>query len=308
MNNDIEWEDDFQWNDKDSIYNTPKIIFCSRTHSQLTQVIAELKNTKYTPITAILASRSNLCINPLARLGNINETCRKLIKRKKGKGQYWKYYEQIHDFKEKEKSNCQSKEIRDIEDLVEFGKEAGVCPYYLQRQKVNSSELIVMPYNYLIDPVMRSIIDIEFNDSVIIIDEAHNIDSLCEDIASVQFSDDKLKRMLGQIEQLPALKLKAKKEFYEVPYFRSSDTDICTVFNLVLSIYEYIKNPLTDKYWGMFVKVSDSSRIARMEKVYRYLHCSIKDIIFLDLRLLQLSNAKFSKTKTTNQNRILWWK
>lgn len=43
----------------------PKIIYASRTHSQLTQVIKELKMTQYNNIkTCAIGSRDQLCINP----------------------------------------------------------------------------------------------------------------------------------------------------------------------------------------------------------------------------------------------------
>ena len=41
----------------------PKIIYCSRTHSQLAQVIDELKSTPYNPRTAIIASRDHMWIH-----------------------------------------------------------------------------------------------------------------------------------------------------------------------------------------------------------------------------------------------------
>ncbi|XP_010076902.1 PREDICTED: regulator of telomere elongation helicase 1-like, partial [Pterocles gutturalis] len=44
--------------------DVPKIIYASRTHSQLTQVINELKNTVYRPKICVLGSREQLCINP----------------------------------------------------------------------------------------------------------------------------------------------------------------------------------------------------------------------------------------------------
>lgn len=48
--------------------NDPKmeriqIFYTSRTHSQLKQVINELKKLSYSPTTAILGSRDQLCIN-----------------------------------------------------------------------------------------------------------------------------------------------------------------------------------------------------------------------------------------------------
>uniref|UniRef100_A0ACB8F779 Regulator of telomere elongation helicase 1 n=1 Tax=Sphaerodactylus townsendi TaxID=933632 RepID=A0ACB8F779_9SAUR len=42
----------------------PKIIYASRTHSQLTQVISELKSTVYRPKVCVFGSREQLCIHP----------------------------------------------------------------------------------------------------------------------------------------------------------------------------------------------------------------------------------------------------
>ncbi|XP_005755891.1 regulator of telomere elongation helicase 1-like, partial [Pundamilia nyererei] len=50
--------------DKPSYYtDVPKIIYATRTHSQLTQVINELKNTSYSPKVCVMGSREQLCIN-----------------------------------------------------------------------------------------------------------------------------------------------------------------------------------------------------------------------------------------------------
>jgi len=43
-------------------YKPVKILYSSRTHSQIKQVIKELKQTCYRPITCILGSRDQLCI------------------------------------------------------------------------------------------------------------------------------------------------------------------------------------------------------------------------------------------------------
>lgn len=43
----------------------PKIIYASRTHSQLSQAMHELKRTSYKHVaTAVLGSRDQLCIHP----------------------------------------------------------------------------------------------------------------------------------------------------------------------------------------------------------------------------------------------------
>jgi hypothetical protein len=43
---------------------TPKIIYCSRTHSQVAQLVDSLRKTPYRPRMAILGSRAHLCIHP----------------------------------------------------------------------------------------------------------------------------------------------------------------------------------------------------------------------------------------------------
>ena len=41
----------------------PLIIYASRTHSQLAQVIRELKSTKYRPRMAVIGSRQQMCVH-----------------------------------------------------------------------------------------------------------------------------------------------------------------------------------------------------------------------------------------------------
>ena len=43
----------------------------------------------------------------------------------------------------------------DIEDIVKVGHKIYACPYYSARSLVNTAELVVCPYNYLVDPIIR---------------------------------------------------------------------------------------------------------------------------------------------------------
>ena len=59
-----------------------KILYTTRTHSQITQIIQELKKTCYRPKTAILSSRDNSCINENVKKKStgtiLNIKCRKI--------------------------------------------------------------------------------------------------------------------------------------------------------------------------------------------------------------------------------------
>ena len=64
-----------------------QILYTSRTHSQLTNVIKELKKTCYLPSTAVLSSRDGLCVNPelmsvSTNRGNVLNIKCKIIKKR----------------------------------------------------------------------------------------------------------------------------------------------------------------------------------------------------------------------------------
>ena len=70
-------------------------------------------------------------------------------------------------------------EVADVEDLVQQGRAGGPCPYYLTREMAAGADLILMPYNYLVDARTRfGLKSIQWRGSVLIFDEAHNVEVL----------------------------------------------------------------------------------------------------------------------------------
>ena len=63
----------------------------------------------------------------------------------------------------------------DIEELHVQAKQKCFCPYYTMKDRAPGADIIFMPYNYLIDPKIRENFEINFENSIIIFDEAHNI-------------------------------------------------------------------------------------------------------------------------------------
>lgn len=99
----------------------PTIVYSSRTHSQLQQVIRELKATVYRPKMVVLGSREQMCIN--RDVQNLrgraqNHACRSLTK-----GRNCSHYNRVADYA---KSHPHlGEEPVDIEDLVKIGKTEG---------------------------------------------------------------------------------------------------------------------------------------------------------------------------------------
>ncbi|KAM8996481.1 regulator of telomere elongation helicase 1 isoform 2-T2 [Ara ararauna] len=164
------------------IYYTdiPKIIYASRTHSQLTQVVNELKNTVYRPKMCVLGSRDQLCIHPEVKRMESNHM-QIYMCRKKVMARACHFYNNVEE-KSTDKELMNS--IMDIEDLIKSGNKLRACPYYLSRSLKQQADIIFTPYNYLLDSKSRKAHNLDLRGTVVILDEAHNLEKLCEESSS----------------------------------------------------------------------------------------------------------------------------
>ncbi|XP_041859068.1 regulator of telomere elongation helicase 1 [Melanotaenia boesemani] len=182
------------------IYYTdvPKIIYASRTHSQLAQVINELKNTSYRPKVCVLGSREQLCINQEVMRQESNHIkvhmCRGKVSTRS-----CVYYNNVEE-KSTDKDLVNS--ILDVEDLVKFGNKQRVCPYYLSRSLKQQADIIFMPYNYLLDPKSRRAHSIELSGAVVIFDEAHNVEKTCEESTSFDLTPYDVASAITAVDRL----------------------------------------------------------------------------------------------------------
>lgn len=161
----------------------PSVIYTSRTHSQLTQAMKELKNSPYNDVSAIsLGSRDQLCVNPEVLNEEMTSAERNNLCRVKIKNKSCIYRTGVDN------ADIHKKPIQDIEDLIETGRKCVVCPYYLSKELATKADIIFIPYNYVLDAKILKRFKIDLNDMVVIFDEAHNIEKVCEDSASISFT------------------------------------------------------------------------------------------------------------------------
>ncbi|KAL9666278.1 hypothetical protein QQ045_000604 [Rhodiola kirilowii] len=176
----------------------PTIVYASRTHSQLRQVIQELKRTSYRPKMVVLGSREQLCIHEevsqlrgKAQTNACHFVCKKRKKNRCG------HYPRVTDYL---KNNPQlGDEPLDIEDLVNIGRSCGPCPYYLSRELHKVVDILFAPYNYLIDRGYRNSLTMDWSNSILIFDEAHNLESLCSDAASFDLPSGLLSACISEV-------------------------------------------------------------------------------------------------------------
>lgn len=128
------------------------MFFATRTHEEITQVVAVLKElfkdcSNGPPIRmTVLSSRERSCINSsVCGARNVEEAC----------------VQQVTD------GSCAHYDGRaalvsrirdhmwDIEDLVTQGKQCSGCPYYAAREMLQGADLVIGPYNFVLDPLIR---------------------------------------------------------------------------------------------------------------------------------------------------------
>ncbi|CEL98142.1 unnamed protein product [Vitrella brassicaformis CCMP3155] len=192
----------------------PRVIYSSRTHSQLRHVIRELKRTNYVtgpgPVTkvCILASRDHLCVN--ARINRrrgqeLNAACQNMLAK-----QLCHYHGGL---------SVLGKSVfdvpRDIEDWVSFSNDPQpevdkpFCPFFATRENQKICDLVFCPYNYILNPEARKTLKLDLTNAIVILDEGHNVEKVCEEAASFDLRGADLCGAVKDIDA--AMPLLAKK-------------------------------------------------------------------------------------------------
>ena len=157
----------------------PVIFYTSRTHAQITNVIKELKKTVYRPINAVISSREQSCVNEYLNhlsAGSLNLKCKYAVK--KGECKYFKG-------KSLQGKGWSAFDGLTVDELKEKGKKYIFCPYHYEKEKSQNSDIIFLPYNYIFDMKILKKTKLILSNSILIIDEAHNLQDICCDSSSV---------------------------------------------------------------------------------------------------------------------------
>ena len=70
------------------------------------------------------------------------------------------------------------------------------CPYYLSQILARSAELVFAPYNYVLEPAIRNALGIELEGSIIVLDEAHNVEDTLRESGSCKLGEFELCELL----------------------------------------------------------------------------------------------------------------
>lgn len=182
------------------------IIYCCRTHQQVSRVIDELKMIRQlTHVSGVaLKARKELCLHPILTKyavdsQNAAEICRFL--KKSGKCKYFTRLSKTEILEEiKEYALDQA---LDSTELKEIGEHYEICPFELTKILLPDVNVIAANYQHVFNPHIRNVIfgsiEKDISDIVLVIDEAHNLPNVAVDISSKTMSNFSLENALTEL-------------------------------------------------------------------------------------------------------------
>jgi DNA excision repair protein ERCC-2 len=200
--------------------------------------VASMKKSTAKASSGILAvglsARRNMCVHPeVSKEGDrdkVDEMCRQLtapwIRDQPGSAQkgavccHYEKYQQALD----QQSQLLESGVYTVEDLRSKGVEDGYgwCPYFAARRLLQSANVVVLNYQYVLDPKVSMASQLggqpvmpqsfssfgkgaagqEQEASIVVFDEAHNIDDVCIESLSVTLNRARLDQSSGNLQRL----------------------------------------------------------------------------------------------------------
>ncbi|KAL3872577.1 hypothetical protein ACJMK2_035793 [Sinanodonta woodiana] len=201
-----------------------KLIYCSRTVPELEKVVEELKSLmvyyekelkeKPNILGLALSSRKNLCIHSqvsLERDGKIVDARCHSLTASHVRAQH-KHNQDIPVCGFFENFDAHGREeplpagIYGLDELKDYCREKGYCPYFMARYAITHANVVVYSYYYLLDPkIAEQVSNGLSKKSVVVFDEAHNIDNVCIESLSVKINRRILDKCQQNLESLSKL-------------------------------------------------------------------------------------------------------
>jgi DNA excision repair protein ERCC-2 len=193
-----------------------RIIYTTRTNSQQLQVLKELRQVVKASKRKILGigiqGRSNMC--PLVKdhpdwlegtpeeLSSLCGDLKKMTLSKTasgtGKELGCPYYRTLLATDMEQTIHWVSSELPTIEELVKHCSGMGICPYELVKRLMPGAQVVVAPYIFVFHPQIRGRLfewtKMDPKETVLIVDEAHNLPEYLRELQSVELGQVSLRR------------------------------------------------------------------------------------------------------------------
>ncbi|GAA5907041.1 TFIIH/NER complex ATP-dependent 5'-3' DNA helicase subunit RAD3 [Sporobolomyces salmoneus] len=202
-----------------------KLIYCSRTVPEIEKALAELKRLmQYRKevydlddgdfLGIGLSSRKNLCIHPQVRHEKkgkaVDARCRDMTN-SVAKEKWTQDPESVElcsfheNLGELDQDHLIPYGVHTIDDIKRYGQEHGICPYFAIRRMFMHASVVIYSFHYLLDPKVAEQVSKHMSkDSIVVFDEAHNIDNVCIESLSIDLTRPMLDTAARSIDTLSA--------------------------------------------------------------------------------------------------------
>ena len=182
-----------------------KIIYLARTHSQMDRVMEELLVVnEIMPVSGIvMRSRTSMCLNKFLLQyakdsSSASEICHQLKKSKK-----CSYYLNLSSKKDVQPLlRSFKRKTATTEIILKVTKDRELCPAEFSRLLLKEVDVIACSYLYIFDRNIREnfldTLELELNDLILIVDEAHNLPETALNIASETITIFSLSRAIRE--------------------------------------------------------------------------------------------------------------
>lgn len=177
--------------------NRCRIIYLSRTHNQLEQVIQELRKLPFNVKSAVFGSKIQLCPRNEIRSGGSKKCSKKCFE--SIKSQTCSYYTNFKKNKFVLEKKYKFKPLNITEIKNEMIKNE-ICPFYFTKIFESEADIIFMPYFFLLNWKIRKIKNQFLENSIVIFDEAHNFIEQSEEGQNIEISSEDLISVFEEIE------------------------------------------------------------------------------------------------------------
>lgn len=192
-----------------------KVIYLTRTNSQQRQVMLELRkiNASHTVFGIGIQGRQSTC--PLVQRdpdlqGGSPEELSKLCAEMKarsmeGRPGGCRFYEKVLSTEPGEVEGYCRENLPTVEEFVSYCDRYGLCPHELVKDLLPKADVVTAPYAFFFMPFIRyNLLDwmnVPIADTVVIVDEAHNLPDYAREIRSVSMSSRLLDLAAKEIDE-----------------------------------------------------------------------------------------------------------
>lgn len=158
-------------------------------------------------------------------------------------------------------------------ELMKFCEDVGICPYLLQTSLLSEALVVAFSYNYVVDEdvswAMRR--RLSYRSSILVVDEAHNLQAACSSVNSERITLGTLRSALKELDSIRSSKADEMRRFIEslLDYFKGESRSLEDGEDKVFDVHECIRfcAGSLSKFTGMVEALKRAGGVVRRRRL-----------------------------------------